>query len=740
MTAGLGENKLTCTRRSRLLGEVIQVVLWRERVCVCFFCESVFTIVFPYQHRCCRNWDLYTNFQGIKMRLSRGSVIALWLVVSPFLAHGIFQNGSEVAPCDSPIYCYGKLLEAIELAHPFHDSKTFVDMPTSKPLDEVMAAFEKLTKLGRVQNNTDLHNFLTENFGDAGSELQTVSSGKVKIDTVMVNKIEDAVLRQFVAQVMGIWPSLTRTYTGPNIDCDGCEDSFIELNRTFVVAGGRFREVYYWDTYWIIEGLLRSGGDFTQISKNMIENFLDLVERFGFVPNGSRVYYLNRSQPPLLSQMVKIYVDYTNDTSILERALPLLIKEHDFWMTNRTYNVTVENTTYTLNQYIVSNTTPRPESYYEDFSMANNRSYVAKSGTIYNETKPLSQAQKLALYANLASGAESGCDYSSTWLANPNDAAKDVYFPLRSLNILEITPVDLNSILYANEMTIAEYLKAAGDNTRCEEFRKLASQRAEGMFKLMWNDKYHSYFDYNKTSQSQSLYVPVDKDATASEKADAPEGYQVYFHVSQLYPFWLGAAPPDLKDNPFAVVSAFQRVDDLLSQKPGGIAATNFESGQQWDQPNVWPPFMYILMKGLLNTRPTFGTDDPYYIKTQELAKRLAQRYIDITFCTWRATGGSTAELPQLPGTNPNSTGLMFEKYTDNVTNIAGGGGEYEVVEGFGWTNGALIWIADKFPNLTRPVCPPLNPKGKRDLAGGLSAVELHPFDAKYIKKFGPSH
>lgn len=110
------------------------------------------------------------------------------------------------------------------------------------------------------------------------------------------------------------------------------------------------REPYYWDSYWIVEGLLRTGGSFVGISKNIIENFLDLVEEIGFVPNGARIYYKNRSQPPLLSLMVKTYVDYTNDTDILERALPLLVKEHDFWMTNRTVDVELGNKTYTLNR------------------------------------------------------------------------------------------------------------------------------------------------------------------------------------------------------------------------------------------------------------------------------------------------------------------------------------------------------------------------------------------------------
>lgn len=173
---------------------------------------------------------------------------------------------------------------------------------------------------------------------------------ELETNPVFLDKVDDTVIKEFTKKVIDIWPDLTRRYAGDSSNCTDCPNSFIPVNRTFVVAGGRFREPYYWDSYWILEGLLRTGGSFINISKNAIENFLDFVEEFGFVPNGARVYYLNRSQPPLLSQMVKIYIEHTNDTDILDRALPLLVKEHEFWMTNRTVDVTVDGKTYTLNR------------------------------------------------------------------------------------------------------------------------------------------------------------------------------------------------------------------------------------------------------------------------------------------------------------------------------------------------------------------------------------------------------
>ncbi|KAI4870413.1 glycoside hydrolase family 37 protein [Hypoxylon rubiginosum] len=667
-------------------------------------------------------------------------VTALLVLASSIAVHGLYQNGSAFAPCDSPLYCQGEVLKQIELAQPFSDSKTFVDLPTKVPLVEVLAAFAKLAK--PLSNNTELNEFLSTYFGEAGSELAQVSQDDLQTDPVFLDKIEDPVVKQYVEKVIDIWPDLTRTYVGAS-NCTGCVNSFIPVNRTFVVAGGRFREPYYWDSFWIIEGLLRTGGSFTQISRNIIENFLDFVDQFGFVPNGARLYYLNRSQPPLLTQMVKTYIDYTNDTSILDRALPLLIKEHNFWIENRTIDITSGDETFRLAHYGVQNTEPRPESYREDYITANNDSYYATSGIIYPESHQLNDTEKATLYANLASGAESGWDYNTRWLTTPSDAANDVYFPLRSLNTANVIGVDLNSILYANEIAIAGYLKDTGNDTLATEFEQLAQNRSAAMFALMWNDEYNSYFDYNLTSGSLDLYVPSDSDTTAAQKVGAPEGQQVFFHIAQFYPFWLGAAPPQIKNNPLAVKFAFQRVSDLLAEKDGAIAATNFLTGQQWDQPNVWSPLMYVLMKGLLQTPATFGEEDPYYIETQDLSLKLAQRYLDSTFCTWRATGGSTDETPQLEGFGPQDTGIMFEKYADNSTNVAGGGGEYEVVEGFGWTNGVLIWAVDTFGNkLTRPDCGDLaaaNIEKRKEKRGsfGQRAVELSPYDARWIAKTG---
>ncbi|PFH57581.1 hypothetical protein XA68_14845 [Ophiocordyceps unilateralis] len=681
------------------------------------------------------------------------------------VASATYYNGSLVAPCDSLIYCYGEMLEAIQLARPFVDSKTFVDMPAKKPLNEIQDAFDKLPK--PIRNDSALQDFLTANFADANGDLVAVPPDTLPTDAVFVKHVADDVVREFVEKVIAIWPDLTRVAAANN--SDAAEDSLIPVSRQFVVAGGRFREPYYWDSYWILQGLLRTRGAFTAISREIIENFLDMIDHFGFIPNGARVYYLDRSQPPMLTQMVRLYLDFQpDDDDLVRRALPLLIREHEFWQRNRSVEVHRGSDTFTLNRYAVANNQPRPESYREDYDTVTNSS-------------GLDDHRQAALYGDLAGAAESGWDFSSRWGAGA--AGSHDGFPLRSLDTASVVPVCLNSILYANERSLANFSRLLGDEDAARDWDQRAHDRARAMHALMWNETHFSYFDYNLTSAAQNMFVPVDADADAIDTDDAPPGQQVVFHAAQLYPWWTGAAPEELR-RPDAVLRAYARVARYLDLQPGGIAATNYQTGQQWDQPNVWPPLMHIMIQGLLNSLSGDGgggqqqygdrvdkeeamvtteeqtneiqdkhkhkhkpqdenQDKPKCNKDKDkangqihaLALKLAQRYVDSTFCTWYATGGSTSQTPKLANLAASDKGIMFEKYADNSTNSAGGGGEYEVVEGFGWSNGVLIWAADSFAqHLARPNCGEMEaapPSEER------RAVYLHPVDARRVAALG---
>lgn len=208
-------------------------------------------------------------------------------------------------------------------------------------------AFGQLEK--PVRNGTQLIDFLSEYFAPSGAELIPLREANLITNATFLAEMNNSINQEFVEQIMSKWANLTRVFNESAV-CAACQSSFIPIKRPFVIAGGRFREAYYWDSYWILHGLLRTGGNFTQISRNQIENFLDNVEQFGFVPNGARKYYLNRSQPPVLAQMVRIYLAFTGETAILDRGLPLLLREYDFFKRNRSVEVSIDNQTYLLNR------------------------------------------------------------------------------------------------------------------------------------------------------------------------------------------------------------------------------------------------------------------------------------------------------------------------------------------------------------------------------------------------------
>ncbi|KIH47622.1 alpha,alpha-trehalase, partial [Ancylostoma duodenale] len=216
--------------------------------------------------------------------------------------------------------------------------------------------------------------------------------------------------------------------------------SIIPVPNPFVVPGGRFREIYYWDSFFIIKGLLASRMYVTV--RGMIENMQYLIEEFGFVPNGNRIYYLNRSQPPLLTWCVHAYYMATNDLVFVEKLLPTLRKEMAFFQTNR--SIIMEGWPGPLYRYYVVVDSPRPESYRED---------IESAAHLHEE------ADKLKVWGDIAAAAESGRDFSSRWFSQTGPMAGK----LEGTRTSEIVPVDLNAIICGNLLLMGDLYDAIGD-------------------------------------------------------------------------------------------------------------------------------------------------------------------------------------------------------------------------------------------------------------------------------------
>lgn len=189
-----------------------------------------------------------------------------------------------------------------------------------------------------------------------------------------------------------------------------------------------------------------------QTARGMLENFLSVIDRFGFIPNGGRIYFIARSQPPLLSGMIKSYVESTHDLNFAIASIELLVREFDYFMTNKTVMVRGHR----LARYIDHTSGPRPESYREDVEV----------GKEFN-----TEEERQNFYSECKAGGESGMDFSSRWFINENG---ENIGSLKDLKTRSIIPVELNAILHWNAKIIAEFYGYAGNNEKKKEFEEKA--------------------------------------------------------------------------------------------------------------------------------------------------------------------------------------------------------------------------------------------------------------------------
>ncbi len=326
-----------------------------------------------------------------------------------------------------PALALGDLFHAVQMSGIFADSKTFVDCRPRVPSMEIRSAYDQQNKDGSV----DLKGLVEQYF---------------EIPLAMDKPIFKS-RKNMIDHLNSLWPSLTR-----NPDDRNGASSLLPLPYPYVVPGGRFREIYYWDSYFTMLGLLESQQD--SIVLNMIRNFGYLIDTYGFIPNGNRSYYLGRSQPPFFSSMVMLWASRHG----LDAALQFLDQmhgEYDFWMQGK--ELLLENNSSNgrlvrlpdgtiLNRYWDSFTQPRPESYKEDYELG--------------ETFPENQRERV--YRDLRAGAESGWDYSSRWFSDGES--------LDSIITTKIIPVDLNCLLYFLECSIAKLSLHAGDTSMVNFF------------------------------------------------------------------------------------------------------------------------------------------------------------------------------------------------------------------------------------------------------------------------------
>ncbi|HEY5826540.1 MAG TPA: trehalase family glycosidase, partial [Cyclobacteriaceae bacterium] len=349
------------------------------------------------------------------------------------------------------------------------------------------------------------------------------------------------------------WPVLTR-----KPDQYNSNSTLLPLPKPYIVPGGRFSEVYYWDSYFTMLGLNVVGKQ--DVMKDMIDNFAFLIDSIGFIPNANRNYYLTRSQPPFFSLMVKLLSE--SDSTAMTRYLPQIQKEYNFWMHGadkiqkpgdaNEHVVAMQDGTI-LNRYYDRGTHPRPEAFKEDIKVAKNAS-----------NNPETAREAEIIYNSLRSAAESGWDFSSRWLKDGQT--------LESIQTNDIVPVDLNCLMHHMEIMLSQGYALSGNESESKVYKKKANERRRAILTFFWSPEQNFFLDYNFKEGKVS---PVKS-------------------LAGVYPLFFQIASKDL------AIKASETIErDFL--KVGGLITTLNNTGQQWDAPNGWAPLQWMSYKGLKN-------------------------------------------------------------------------------------------------------------------------------------------
>ncbi len=375
------------------------------------------------------------------------------------------------------------------------------------------------------------------------------------------------------------------------------EGTLIGLPYTYTVpnVAGKFQELYYWDTYFANLGLLALGK--VNLVQNNVENFLFLVKKFGFVPNGSRTVFLSRSQPPFLSRMVKDLYEVTKDKAWLKGAYETLKKEYDFWQTKRL----LKNS---LNGYCPPfNPPPVPET--ELYGAVNYFINRIKRETLEEdncvptfppvEKIPLSLKCKY-IKANL-SFCECGWDNNSRFLDEGFNYAA----------------IDLNSLLYDMEENMRAF-SAILTNGEEETWRVRKEERRAKMQSL-WNEQEGLFLDWNVET----------------------ERFSEYKSLASVYPMYANLATKEQAEHTVQFIKSIEVAYGFAAGEDKTVWC------QQWDFPKIWAPLQVILYDALKN----YGYHD--------LAERVAKKYTALVEKQYAETGELWEKYDGITGTHPSS-------------------------------------------------------------------------------------
>jgi alpha,alpha-trehalase len=448
---------------------------------------------------------------------------------------------------------WGQLFKDVQLQRIFPDNKTFVDaVPKGNPT----IILTKYMEQKAADTALDLKTFVSENFIIPQTPSVKVTGGL-----------------SLKAHLDELWNVLQR-----KADVKQAYSSLLPLPKPYIVPGGRFREIYYWDSYFTMQGLAASNR--YDLIENMLDNFKSLIDTYGHIPNGNRSYYLSRSQPPYFALMVALLAE-KNGNGVMKKYYSAMQTEYAWWMqgmgdlkSGMAYRRVVKlDDSTVLNRYWDDKRAPREESYVQDVTTA----------TDYKNGDSL-------VFTHLRAGAESGWDFSSRWFADT--------LHLQTIETTNIIPVDLNCLLYAYETILSRAAATAGKQEAAAAYKQKSEARKKAVLKYCWDEQKGFFFDYDI----------IEKRTTG------------IWSIAGVMPLFVNIAT----DIQAVFVQKAVREKFL---KDGGVVTTLYNTGQQWDAPNGWAPLQFITVQGLMNYK--YGA----------LAQDIAGRWMRLNESVFKSTG-----------------------------------------------------------------------------------------------------
>lgn len=408
------------------------------------------------------------------------------------------------------------------------------------------------------------------------------------------------------------------------------EQGLLYLPKPYVVPGGRFNEMYGWDSYFIQVGLLRDNE--LELAKDMADNFLYEVKNYGKILNANRTYYLGRSQPPFLTEMVLGVYNRTHDRKWLADALPLIESYYRFWTTKPHLTEDTQ-----LSRYWDFGEGPAPEV------LSSERN--AQGLTHYDLVKAYFKTHKITdyevdQYYNRKTDQLTPLFYKGDRSMRESGFDPSNRFGAFNLDVIHYNPVCLNSLLYLMESQTADILDILNKTAEAKNWRKLAEERAGRVNRLMWDAKDGLYYDYDFQIQRVRHYP----------------------FLTTFYPLWAG----------FATKEQAARVEKNLSlfEKAGGLQTSTYVSGNQWDAPFGWAPLQMIAVDGLRR----YGYNDD--------AERISMKFLSLVRKEFLRRGYIVEKYDVVKNVSNVAANIHFG-YSANQA-------------GFGWTNAAFTHLYDE--------------------------------------------